>query len=231
MPAPFRPALLLLVLFALPAGPLAHADEVTVYRCTGRDGRLTLRDTPCLPGETQQVRSMQRPQDPPPASTPPPQPIPPAPPQTVREVVIVRTPAQPMYECINAETGERYDSDSGEGNPRLVPLWSLGYPAQARVPVVEPGRGRIRVENGHVSGSYQSGSAGYTTVPTWAGMGGGTWVRDTCHMLPQQEVCARLSDRKYEILRRYNSALQSERHALDLEQRGIEARMANDCGN
>ncbi|MFT3754815.1 MAG: DUF4124 domain-containing protein [Pseudoxanthomonas sp.] len=221
----------LCLLLALTAIPFAQADDVTVYRCTSAKGGLALRDTPCLPGETQQVRNMQRPQDPPPkpaAPTPPPAPLPP---QTVREVVIVRTPAQPMYECTNAETGARYVSDSGEGQPRWLPLWAQGYPALARVPVVEPGHGSIHVENGKVSGSYHSGSVGYATVPTWAGMGGGTWVRDTCQMLPQQETCARLSDRKYEILRRYHSALQSERRTLDLEQRSIEARMANDCGN
>jgi hypothetical protein len=54
-------------------------------------------------------------------------------------------------------------------------------------------------------------------------------VYDECHPLPQQEVCARLSDRRFEIMRRYNSALQSERRQLDLEQRSIDARMANDC--
>lgn len=231
MPKPLRHALLLALL--TPAAWLpgaAHADDVTVYRCVGKDGSLALRDTPCAPGETQQVRNLARPQDPPPrpaqaepAIVAPPVPAP------VREVVIVRTPAQPMYECTNAETGERYTSDDGAGNPRWVPLWTLGYPTLARVPVTEPGRGHIRIENGHVSGSYHSGG-GHAVVPTPAGYGAGTWVRDTCHMLPPQEVCARLSDRKYEILRRYNSALQSERRELDLEQRGIEARMANDCG-
>ena len=59
---------------------------------------------------------------------------------------------------------------------------------------------------------------------------GGTWVRDECHALPQQEVCARLSDQRYTLIRRYNSALQSERRQLELEQRGIEARLSNDCG-
>ena len=55
---------------------------------------------------------------------------------------------------------------------------------------------------------------------------GGTWVRDPCHPLPQEEICSRLSDRRYDILRRYGSAMPSERRALDLEQRGIDARLA-----
>lgn len=59
---------------------------------------------------------------------------------------------------------------------------------------------------------------------------GNTWVRDACHQLPQAEVCDRLRDRRYEIQRQYHSALQSERHALDKEQRGLDARLDNDCG-
>ena len=61
--------------------------------------------------------------------------------------------------------------------------------------------------------------------------GGYTWIRDECHELPQPEVCSRLADRRYEIIRRHNSALQSEQRQLELEQRGIDARIANDCGN
>ena len=208
----------------------ARGDDVTIYRCVGSDGRLALRDTPCAKGETQQVRSMQRPRDPAPGRMPPAVAAPSAPvAPPVRTTMIYRTPPQPMYECTDPD-GRRYSSDNGDGNPRWVPLWTLGYPALARVPVVEPGHARIRVDNGHVGGSFRSGSVRETVVPTHAGMGGGTWVRDTCHQLPPQEVCSRLSDRRYEIQRRYYSALQSERRELDLEQRGIDARLANDCG-
>ena len=48
--------------------------------------------------------------------------------------------------------------------------------------------------------------------------------------LPQQEVCVRLRDRRWELVRRYNSALQSERQELTREQRGVEARLVQDCG-
>ena len=228
----WKTAVLAFVLLAVRNTALAHADDVTVYRCVGSNGQLTLRDTPCAKGETQEVRSMARPSDPAPGATPTAAPVaPPAQPAPAAQTtVIYRTPPQPMYECV-APDGSRYSSDSGEGNPRWVPLWTLGYPAVARVPVVEPGSARIRVDNGHVSGSLRSGGVRHAVVPTYAGMGGGTWVRDTCHQLPPQEVCARLSDRRYEIQRRYYSALQSERRELDLEQRGIDARLANDCGN
>ena len=217
-------------LFAAQAIAPPRAGEVTIYRSVGSDGRRAQRDTPCAKGETQQVRSMQRPRDPAPGRAPPitiaPNPPAASAPQTS---VVYRTPPQPMYECVDPD-GRRYSSDNGEGNPRWVPLWTLGYPALARVPVVEPGHAHVRVDNGHVSGSFRSGSVREAVVPTYAGMGGGTWVRDTCHQLPPQEVCARLSDRRYEIQRRYYSALQSERRELDLEQRGIDARLANDCG-
>lgn len=55
-------------------------------------------------------------------------------------------------------------------------------------------------------------------------------VRDECHALPAQEVCARLKDRRWDLIRRYNSALQGERDALTREQRGIDARLDQDCG-
>ncbi|KLD78522.1 hypothetical protein Y886_09775, partial [Xanthomonas hyacinthi DSM 19077] len=71
--------------------------------------------------------------------------------------------------------------------------------------------------------------------PVYPGAGvvlpaGSTLLRDTCNALPAQEVCARLGDRRWELIRRYNSALQSERRALETEQRGIDARIDRDCG-
>lgn len=59
----------------------------------------------------------------------------------------------------------------------------------------------------------------------------GAWVRDACHPLPQAEVCARLRDERYALDRRYHSALQSERVRITTEQRGIDARLASDCGD
>jgi hypothetical protein len=223
-----RPALLLLglSLSALPAR--ASAQDVTIYRCIGAAGALTLRDSPCAKGETQEVRSMQRPRDPAPGTVPAVKPAPPPAVVPTREVqVIYRTPARPMYECVTAE-GKRYISDNGEGNPRSVPLWTLGYPMWSYRN--GPGGGGVKPPGDHAPDGrpprpdrpYRPG----IVVP-----GGYTWVRDECHELPQEEVCSRLSDRRYEIMRRYNSALQSEIRQLELEQRGIDARIANDCGN
>jgi hypothetical protein len=211
-----RPIALLLglSLTAMPAH--APAQDVTIYRCIGAAGKLTLRDSPCAKGETQEVRSMQRPKDPAPSALPAPKSAPPPATVPTREVqIIYRTPPRPMYECVTAD-GEQYISDNGEGNPRSVPLWTLGYPMWSQ----RGGSGGRRPPDDrrpHLPGAI---------VP-----GGYTWVRDECHALPQEEVCSRLSDRRYEIIRRYNSALQSERRKLELEQRGIDARIANDCGN
>ncbi|WP_228064401.1 DUF4124 domain-containing protein [Novilysobacter avium] len=62
-------ALLLLAAgLTLPTGACADGgdEQVTIYRCTDAQGRLSLRDSPCRRGEQQEMRGMQRPQDPPP---------------------------------------------------------------------------------------------------------------------------------------------------------------------
>ena len=126
MSAPRLPSLLLISLALLPV--YAAAQDVTIYRCIGPGGALTLRDSPCEAGEKQQTRSMQRPQDPAPVAdtvtrlAPPPSVE--APRQEVQ--VIYRNAPRPMYECVTGD-GDRYTSDNGEGNPRLVPAWAAGY--------------------------------------------------------------------------------------------------------
>jgi hypothetical protein len=222
-----RPAFLIFALSLLALPARAPAQEVTIYRCVGAAGALTLRDSPCAKGETQEVRSMQRPKDPAPGAVQAAKPVPAPAAVPRREVqVVYRTPPRPMYECVTAE-GERYVSDNGEGNPRSVPLWTLGYPMWSHR---NGGGGGISVSGGRPPGDRPS----RPDHPHRTGVvvpGGYTWVRDECHALPQQEICSRLSDRRYEIMRRYNSALQSEIRQLELEQRGIDARIANDCGN
>ncbi|WDS37851.1 DUF4124 domain-containing protein [Pseudoxanthomonas sp.] len=189
------PLLSLCVLTGLTVSGAVHAgdDQVTVYRCEASSGKVTLGDAPCPTGQHQEVREMLRPQDPPPAPTPVVAPTPPPAAPIVRDVVVYRTPPRPMYECTTADDGKTYTSDNGDGNPRLVPVWSLGY-----------------VGNGSV-------------------VTGNTWIHDTCHQLPQADVCDRLRDRRYEIQRAYHSSLQSERQLLDKEQRGLDARLGNDC--
>lgn len=243
-----RLALLLLPVFLTPTPSSAQAQvqstkpppaDVTIYRCTNASGALTLRDSPCLKGEKQDVRTMQRPRDPAPVArsvtTSPVPPTPAAPVSNTTVQVVYLTPPRPMYECVTPDGGT-YTSDNGEGNLRWVPYWSTGNPAFSGNDYTSSASvsGNVSIGNGTLS--FQSGDPRPPRPPRpgHGGAGyapGGVWIRDTCHALPQAEVCARLSDRRYEILRRYGNAMPSERRTLDLEQRGIDARLVNDCRN
>lgn len=232
----------------------AQSTGVTVYRCIDAKGHVTLGDEPCPTGSKEEVRTMQRPQDAPPR--PPALPTPeaaettqaPAPPP---QVVVMHTP-QPMYECTTPD-GERYTSDTGDGNPRWVPLWTLGYHSGWRTHG-SPGPGNVATQqlNAYQAGRPLGGRVGAPTnprpspapvtpperprppghqrPPPYGPAGGGTWVRDTCHVLPQAEVCSRLVDRREEIRRRFFNAQETERNTLRREERGINARLAADCG-
>ncbi len=214
---------------AAPAGAADSAANVRIYRCVGSNGAIALQDAPCTKGQ-QQVIDMQRPQDPPPRQVSTDDvPTAAAPSKLApREVRIIQMPApQPMYECVT-EDGERYTSDSPDGNPRWVPTWTYAYAGgRPRPPGPRPPHG------GPPSGPPDGGHrpppgprpGGAVIVPY-----GSVQIRDECHALPQREVCSRLNDRRWEIIRRYNSALQSEREQLTREQRGIDARMEQDCG-
>lgn len=223
---------------ALPAPAAPPSPQVTIYRCTGPAGRLALRDSPCRAGEHQQVRSMLRPLDPPRRAA-----LPVVRQRVGRETpaiprVVYLTPPRPTYECTTPD-GAHYASESPEGNPRWVPMWTLGYPAMIAGPYVDGGY----VEGGY--GGVVQYRHGGTTVQVGAGRrwqgpglvtGGpavyiptGTWIRDTCQALPVAEACSRLRDRRDELDRRYTSALQSERQAIVQEERGIDARLAGEC--
>jgi hypothetical protein len=225
----FLPAAIVLLMLAAIAASTAHADDVTIYRCVDARGHLTLRDTPCASGEKQQTRSMLRPKDAParvvttPRAPPERYDAPPSP-----QVVMITAP-RPLYECITPD-GERYTSDSDQGNPRWVPLWTLGYPM---VPLTRRGIDSstglsITHGNVHIDGNHTVLTPP-VLVPRYA-YGAGTWVRDDCHELPPQEVCARLRDRRDEIRHRFFNAMPSERDVLRVEERGVNARLDNDCG-
>ncbi|CAH0180403.1 DUF4124 domain-containing protein [Stenotrophomonas lactitubi] len=230
-----RSVLCLALLLPLPA---LAADDVRVYRCVGSNGAVALQDKPCTTGR-QEVRDLQRPRDPPPrvvstdAAVPSPAQAPPMREREVRHVYI-QAP-QPMYECVS-EDGDRYTSDNNEGNPRWVPLWTTvwyphGHPGGGR-PGPHPGP-RPAGSGTAIDASIGGGPTAYRPPSVGVGVNvpaGNILVRDTCHALPPQEVCARLRDRRWELDRRYNSALQSERTAISNEQRGIDARLAQDCG-
>ena len=201
----------------LPAQPAA---TVTVYRCTSATGKVSLQDAPCAAGQAQQAWQMQRPMDAP-ARPAPPLPVPPAAARAVppaRDVVYL-APPRPLYECVTPD-GARYTSDDGRGNPRWVPLWTLGYPAVRPHSVVGDNIGHPdrRMHPPHRDVNWP--------VAT----GGGTWIRDDCTMLPPREACARLRDRRSALRTRFFNAQEKERDALRTEERALNARLDNDCG-
>ena len=218
-----------LCLLSLGGGALAQAkpasSTVTVYRCTDAGGKQGLRDTPCPKGQQQQAREMLRPQDAPkpkpvPVPTPVPGPVAPAP--EVRTVYLA--PPRPMYECTTPD-GDRYTSEDGVGNPRWVPLWTLGYPVVGR-PIRPPRSGIGPPSSPPTAGMHPPHGGGHWPVIG----GGGTWIRDQCALLPPRETCARLRDRRDAIRTRFFNAQEKERDVLRLEERGINARLDNDCG-
>lgn len=220
----------LLALLTLAAFTPVQAAEVTIYRCTDAKGHLTLRDTPCRSGEKQEARNMVRPTDPPARPTPAPLPTPAPAARESAPRYIVLTPPQPLYECVTPD-GERYTSETNEGRARWEPTWTYGYPMYP----ARTGGGlsaNIGFRGGNVSGNVRIGDRFpqhppvlVPAVPT------GQWVHDECHRLPQAEVCDRLRDERYELNRRWNIAQPSERAQIDRETRGIDARLANDCGD
>lgn len=255
------PWLLLLTLAC--AAPLAAQDgSVRVYRCVGSNGAVSLQDAPCRDGR-QEVREMQRPRDPAPRVVRSDREPTPATPTAEREVRYVHVqPPQPMYECIR-DDGSRYTSETSEGNPRWVPVWTSAWlpgrgpggvrpgpgPGPRPLPPIAPmGSGSVTSSGGSltVSGGGSRGGGSFTVgsgSTQWQTEGsalpgtyhdvvvpaGNVLVRDQCHPLPASEVCSILRDRRWELVRRYNSALQGERDAITREQRGVDARLDRDC--
>ena len=211
MARPSRIAVLLIAGLAALARATPHAaHDVTIYRCIDAKGHLTLRDTPCAKDEKQETRTMTRPRDAHRANRASLRPS-----KRRAEAADTQSPratstSRRRVRCTNASrpTACVYTSDTSDGNPRWVPLWTLGYPS----------RGLI--------GCNFSG-------PTFIGpnpYGAGTYVRDTCYMLPPADVCARTRDRRDELRKRFFNAQPSERDVLRVEERSLNARLDNDCG-
>lgn len=202
----------------------ATTDTVTVYRCTDAAGKVSLQDAPCAKGQAQQARQLPRPIDPPsaPVVRPAPAPAPAAAPET-RTVYLA--PPRPLYECVTPD-GTRYTSDDGRGNPRWVPLWTLGVPA---VPP-RPARGEVPGPSGRPAHPAPAAHPPRHDRAWPMVAGGGSWVRDACVVLPPAEACARLRDRRAELRTRFFNAQEKERDRLRLEERALNARLDNDCG-
>src|SRR5690606_28345266 len=206
--------------------PPAHgtADELIVYRCTDDGGHVALRDTPCPAGQRQQAVGMQRPVDPParPAAPGPvPEPASPATPTTTR-VVYVDAP-RPMFQCITPD-GDRYTADTGDGNPRWVPMWTLGYPAQwPRNPLGDRVGAPRPVPPGDRPGPPDLPPAiGIAYTP-------GAWVRDQCVQLPATRACDILLEEKQALRKEWFNAMPSRRAEVAEEERMLAARIARTC--
>lgn len=249
------------LLLALLAGPASAQDRgVTIYRCTDAVGRLSLQDSPCAQGQSQQRRTMLQPVDPPAEAAPAPAPAAPVAADPAPRLAAAHAP-RPMYECVRPD-GSRYTSDDGGGDPRWVadhvpwPFLLLdggggvhGF-AHAGTTAVAPARSSPPTRVDTASGGNGAPQLRFRKVsppappppprpPSHHGHGhhaagflhgGGRWVRDECHALPQAEVCARLRDRREDIRDRRFNAQQRERERLAVEERGISARIAADCG-
>jgi hypothetical protein len=213
-------------LLGLAAQARAAEDNVTIYRCTDARGHVTLRDSPCMKGQSQETREMLRPKDAP-YRPPPPRPARVETPAPAREVVIDHAP-RPLYECVTPD-GELYTSETPEGNPRWVPLWTLGYPYGGAVLYGGVDRGSVSFNTRNVR-IDMTGTRVRPPIYSDAAWAMGTWIRDECHALPPAEVCARLRDRRDEINRRFFNAQPSERDTLRVEERGVVARLDEDCG-
>lgn len=238
-----RPVLALAICLLLPLTGSAWAQStaggnVTIYRCTDASGKQSLRDSPCPKGQTQQAREMLRPKDAPKAAS---RPAPAAAPVAAAPApVAYRAPPLPMYRCTTPD-GEHYTSETGDGNPRWVPFWTLGYPVYTGRPShIDAGRGEIRRPPPLTAGvSIPRASTLPAPMPPpvhrhpmpWpVASGGGQWIADACVLLPPGETCALLRDRRDAIRTRFFNAQEKERDALRIEERGINARLANDCG-
>jgi hypothetical protein len=135
-----------------------------------------------------------------------------------------------LYDCVTPD-GAVYTSETPEGNPRWVPLWTLDMPWYGPGPYGYGGVDRtgLSINTPHVRFTSTSTHVHRDHLAAaWATAG--TWIRDTCHPLPQSEVCARLQDRRAEIDRRFFNAQPNERDQLRTEERGVVARLDEDCG-
>ncbi|MEO7477608.1 MAG: DUF4124 domain-containing protein [Lysobacteraceae bacterium] len=207
------PGLLLIV--GLISANAAHADDVTIYRCVDPAGKVSLQDSRCPTNTRQQVREMQRPQDPPPrppqiAATPTP-----APPPTEIRIVHVHDP-QPLYECRNPDTGETYLSQTGVPEGRYVPFWTLGYGDPfANVGASTPARSSVPR-----TGRLPHGSFAYPAM---------MYVQDTCVRLPQAEICRRMHARDDALGTLIFNAQPVERANYEREREGLAEQMRGEC--
>lgn len=203
-----------LLIPGLAAAAQPAPETVRIYRCVASSGQIALQDKPCRSG-SEQVIERQRPKDPPPPTVAAPAAPPPAPPQVITRVVQVSAPPA-LYAC-TTDSGQRYTSDDGEGNPR----WVAGLPVLVSAPGL-PHHGRPQLRPPRPGAGQPLWPPGPPAVLVGAA---GYWLRDSCQRMPREQACTQLSAERWQLISRYNSALQSERTQLLADQRQAERRM------
>lgn len=204
----------LLLLLAVTGAP---AVAGTVYKCSGADGQVIYRDTPCAKTQRQQTLQLPddttvpsppasataRPDSPPPVATP-------SPPSTPG------VPPVQLYQCRHAVDGSLYVSRNGNPPPFRAPLGMLGAlstplgevygsPNHAGISAPEANRGRVAA--GLVAGNY-------------------VWVRDRCRPLSVPETCNELRDEQEQNARKLQRAFKSDRPPLQRRDDELQAQLA-----
>lgn len=233
--------LIVAIVLSLIGSAATRADQLTIYRCTDAKGKQTLRDSPCKRGEKQQTQEMIRPRDAKPMATRAPEQPTARPVETVRYVM--QPAPRPLYACITPD-GQRYLSETAEGQSRWMPGWAADpYPYSYPYPPVTIARiggdlrwrnrnsaVRIGGERQYIAGAPVIGAPVPPIYPAPVVAVGGYWARDACSALSSAETCEVLSDRRHEIRVRYSQAMPSERKLLDSESATLDTRLRQECG-
>lgn len=163
------------LLLLLAAAPVAAG---TVYKCTGRDGRISYQGEPCATSQRQQaLRLSDRQPAPPPAATVAAPPVEDRLPSVAPPPPAPVTPPPAMYRCMRATDGKSYLSGNGQPAPYLAPLGVLGVLPSSLAETYSGANhmGHGKVTAGLVANHY-------------------TWVQDTCRELDPQETCQALHE-------------------------------------
>lgn len=103
------------------------APPVTVFRCVDPEGRVSLQDVACPPGQREQRRDLPAPPAGEPMALPPvASPPPPAPEAVPAPAAAPVAPPPPLWECETWD-GKTYDSETADTVPRCVPLAVMGW--------------------------------------------------------------------------------------------------------
>lgn len=212
----------ILVLLGAAPCPSARGAQLTVYRCVAGDGAITLQDVPCPPGSAEQARQWRRPPEAAPAAAAPAavpaanDPVP----ETPAPAAVRRAPA-PRFECLRPD-GDTYESADGQGEPRWVPLWTVGM--DPRAPAQTFGRTGAKPAP---RPAFRPGAP--ASPPGPAALGPGMWVRDACRPLGPGEICARRRAQVDALARRAHNVGSGEATRLRAQRRELLVLLGEEC--